>query len=246
MYNIEIPDTINRIIRAFYLFGFWNKDENTFFKKGRNFFHISYYVLFVISIAVGAWIADNKDDSIFLTGLSITCSLQIFRMCCIILKETQIYTLIHLLSNQSTNDHKKFIQVNHKLEIIMKLVTSTILVCIAATVFIAIMPFTSTEKKLAFNVAFPLNWRNSETVFWVVHVYIIVGAIYVVISALLALIIWYLMISCAIKCVLLGNQLRNINVIGTMGKPKVLTRDQQNSFAKHIIAAIESHRTIDK
>lgn len=250
MYTIEKPDTINRFIRAYYLLGFWTKDRNPFFKNGLKIFHFTYYVFFVTSTIMGACVAEDKDDSIFLTALSVAFSVHIFRISCIVLRQKKILTLIDQVGKQSTNDYKEFGQIKNKLKMIMQLVETCILFGTSAIVLVTAIPLFSNGKKLAFNIWFPLDWTYSKTGFWMAHIFIQIGTIYACLAFLLTLMIWYLMIHFVIKYEMLGNQLRNIDVIGTTETSnkisKVSAAEGQKFLVQNLIVAIKRHQKINK
>lgn len=193
---------------------------------------------------------DDKEDPIILKALSVTLIVQIFRFFCIILKQVEILALICQIGNKSTNDRDEFIQVNNKLKTIMKIVNAFCLMCMSCIGFIAIIPFFSSDKKLAANIVFPLDWKNSETAFWVTHAYTVVGFIYALFSTFLTLIIWYLLTLCAIKYEVLGNKLRNIGVIATKGTTRDISNiselEQEKLFVQNVIQSIESHQAINQ
>lgn len=189
---------------------------------------------------MGAWLADDTNDSILSTVLFIQFTVHTFRMHCFLSNETEIVALIHEIGKQVTNDHNEFLKVSKKLKICMQLVNSFILTILCA------IPFFSSDKKLVFYIAIPLDWKNDATEFWLAHAYIVVGAAYAVVCGLFTIIIWFLMINCAIKYEMLGNQLRSVSEIGTMGKSNVSKTYQQKMIVQHLIVAIERHQSTNK
>lgn len=246
MYYIDIPDTINRLIEAYCLFGFWNKGKATYLKNGLQIFHFTYFVLLLISTSLGAWIADDKDDSILSMVISIQFTVHAFRMYCMIFNQKEIIVLIQEIGKQFTNDHNEFMQVSNKMKVTMQLVNSFIVMLVSAIVFIAAIPTFTSEKKLAFYIAIPLDWKNSETEYWLTHAYIVVGSTYAIVCGIFTLIIWYLMINCAIKYEMLGRQLRSVSLFETMEKSKVSKTYQQNVLVQHLIVVIRRHLTTNK
>lgn len=214
MFNIEIHNTINQIIATFYRLSFWDiKNATTFRETGQQLFHFIYFTSFVVMMAAGACKSVDKDEFIFLTVAAMINGVIVFKMAYIICRKNEILSFIHKLCNhRSIIDLEKFIELNIKLKKFMVFAKSFIWLCVTGVTFALFVPIISTEKKLVFNIALPSDWKNNEIVFWIAHLYIIVGCTYSSLSLLLSVVIWYLMINSAIKYELLETQLRNIGV----------------------------------
>lgn len=61
------------------------------------------------------------------------------------------------------------------------------------------------------NIALP--WEDGPIIYWIKHVFIVIGCIYPIVSISLTIIIMYLMVNIEIKYEMLGNQLK---VLGTI------------------------------
>lgn len=239
MYNIELPKTITQICAVFYGLGLWSIRDGTTFRENRQkIFQFTYFVSFLISIVVGAIVSNDKDELIFLTVLSIGVSVHALRLFYIIWRKNEILSLIGQCSNYSINKQKDFIRVNKKIILFFKFVNFFIFMLIIAFFLISIFPIFSSGKLLIVNIAFPLDRKHSQIEFWITHVYVVIGCTYCILCTLLSIIIWYLMINCAIKYEILETEFRKIGVQNL--KTTKITGEQL--FLKDLKIAIKSHQ----
>lgn len=247
MYSIEIHEGLQQIFTIFYGLGMWDIEKRRFFyQSGLKLFHFIYYLLFFLSIAVGACITNNNDELIMLTVASIIAAVHMFRLAYIIWRQNKIISLIHQLSAHSTNDRQEFIKVNNKLENVVKIAKAFLFLCCSGVPLISIHPILSDNKLLIVNIAFPLDWKNSSIKFWITHAYIVLGSIYGVLCYLLSIIVWYLMINSAVKYEMLGNQ---FGIMGFSKKTsatsqKVAKITKEQLFVEDLDAALKSHQKI--
>lgn len=246
MYKIEILDTIKKIIAIFYRLGFWDI-ENTYLESKLQLFHFIYFVSVLLTIVVGAFTTDDKDDSIFLAVISIIFLVHAFRLSYIILNKNEILSLIYQTSSQQTNDYNEFIEITNKLKYFSKFSSSLVLMCTIGLGFIAVLPFISSTNVLVFNYGLPSYLKNSKIIFCITHVYVVLGFVYALILCLVTVIVWYIMINCAIKYEILGNNLKKIGSIETRtARLKVTEAEQQKWIMQRVIEAIDTHRKINK
>lgn len=244
MSRIGIHDTIKQIIATFYRLRFWDIRNRTSFREtGLQLFHFIYFASFVALMAIGACINIDKDEYIFLTVAAMINGVVVFKMAYIIWKKNEILSFIHELCNhRSINDIEKFIEFNSKLKKFMIFAKSFIWLCVIGVSFALFVPVISAEKKLVFNIGLPTDWKNNEIVFWVAHIYIIVGCIYSSLSLLLSIVIWYVMMNSAIKYEMLEDQLRKSGV----QKENITEVEKQKFLLEDLIAAIRIHLTVNK
>lgn len=253
MYNIELPKTVNRIIAVFYGLGLWDTQEHQtgYWSTALKMFHFAYYISCVTSIAVKALLTNDTDDSVFLTALAILATVHVFRMLYIILKKNETTKLIHKIGTHTTNDTDEFVRVDNKIKKFMKFGNGFLLACICEVSMVIIFPILSHEKPII-NVAFPFNGR---IVFWIKQMFVLFGALYSVVCVCLSVIIWYLLLNCAIKYELLGVELRNLgdckimhpsNDCTTVQKLSNLKRQDLENFLGDLIEAVKSHREINE
>ncbi len=248
MYKIEQPHTIECIIVAFYGLRLWNRQETI--PIGYNVialqvFHIVYYMLCVVSIAVKAFTTDDTDESVFLTALAILATVHLFRLLYIIAKKSETIKLIDELGTHSTNESEEYIRIDGKLKRFMKHGNGFIVACLCEVSMIIIFPILSNGKAII-NVAFPLS-TSSRLVFWTQQVFVLFGALYSVVCVCIAVIVWYLLLNGAIKYEMLGTQLRNLGypVKKDVTKELNISKERKSQkFHSDLIEAIQLHRQI--
>lgn len=254
MYYSEIPDTIIRMTAVFYRLGMWDSTENRTYRVvtlGLKLFHFVYYAMFVVSVALGAFITNDSDEFVFLMCVTTVVALHVFRMFHIMWKKEEILSLIHQVGIHSANNEQELFLVQKKLLAFVKFAKYFIVMCGIGVFFIAIFPVLSRGKLLIFNIAFPFDRKNSVVAFWLANAFITSGGIYSILCFLLSIIIWYLLINVAIKYEILGNQLRNLCVSTVKGSTTVTKQkrsniEQRQIFPKNLIVAIKTHQKIQE
>lgn len=243
MNDIEVHSLITKILQSFYRLRLWNVTEKASLRiTVLKLLQLFYFASFVASMAVGACMSYDKDEYIFLTVAAMINGVIVYRMATIIWKKNEILLFVRELGKHSIEHEGDFIRVNIKLENFIKFAKAFILMCVLGVTFALFVPVISSENKLVFNIALPPQWKNNEVVFWIAHLYSVLGCTYSSLSLLLSVIIWYLMINCAIQYEMLGNQLRNLG----LEKMKASKEEIQKLFLQDLIAAIEIHLKLKK
>lgn len=244
MYNIEIHNFINKIIESFYRLRLWNVlDDTPILVNVLKHFQLLYFASFVLSMATGAFITNEKDEFIFLIVAAMINGVIVYRMATIIGKKNEILGFIGEFGRHSNIKNKEdFVQINNQLDNLIKFAKAFVWMCVVGVTFAMFVPVTSSERKLVFNIALPTQWKRNDIIFWVAHLYSVLGCTYSSHSLLLSIIVWYLMVNCAVKYKLLGNQLRDLgvqnNLVSKEERPKFMMRE--------LIAVIKAHLKINK
>lgn len=254
MYELDVHAIIQRIFAIFYHVKFWCKDENfvhSAFEHGRKFFIFIYYVNFVASIAFGSRTTDDKDQFIFLTVMSIVASVHNYRIFLIVWKKPTILTFVHDIGIYHTKDRNEFNRIKNKLNLFMKFAASfSIITAIAMGSIAIVFPIANAmnnKKRMFFNNAFPLDWHNSETAFWLAFTFVIFGMFFSAICCLLIPILWYSMLSLVFRYEILGNQFRNmglVNIGETQRKPSI--GEHQSLYVKDFVVALQNYNNINE
>lgn len=206
-------------------------------------------LLFIISFAIcliaGAVNSQDKDDAIFSGEATIVILVHTYRLYYIIWKKEEILMLIQETGTYYINDLDVFIQIRNKMRNLIKFAIYYILMLFLAVAFISIVPAVSKTKTLAINIAFPFDWKNSEIVYWLAHLYIVVECFLACIVSLLSVIIWYIMQSLACQYEVLGTQLKQLG----LGIKSVIIQDSselvnQKLFVQNLIVAIKTRQSI--
>lgn len=235
LYNIGIPPVVQFLSAFLYQLGLWNNgNELTFKDRGRQLSYFIYFVLFLISLAWGAYVTGDNNESIFLSVITIMIAVQLYRLSYIILKELEIRSLTNEVGTHCIIDQNEFFEMDEKLKNFMILPKYLIYGGCAGIFCALISPVATKEQKLLFNIGSLSDCDSlSATTFWMAYVFIAGGLCLSLICCSVTIIVWYLMLSFVIKYKLLGNQFRK------MGK------DIAPSYHLDFIAAIETHGTIN-
>lgn len=68
MFKTELLNTLKLIVAVFYRLGFWDiKDSATIYETARKFFHIIYFISFVISLATSVLTSNKKYEVAYLS-----------------------------------------------------------------------------------------------------------------------------------------------------------------------------------
>lgn len=250
MHSVKIHEVINSLISIFFRLGLWHREhELTIIEKMIMIFYSIYYFLFPISLMAGAFSTDNKDESIFLIESAIMASVVSVKWIYIIWRKKEILELLNRVGVHSLEDHEEFTLVNDMLKNLMRFARVYIsLVYFVAVCIVMVMPFLGGEKKLFFNIGFPLDWRNNEIAFWIAFVFVFTEVVLTVIVCLFSVLMWYSMFNCAIRYEVLGHKIRNMGVVrqdeDTANKRTMSDVEKQNLYLQDLISAIKSHKDI--
>lgn len=247
MYCIKIPKAITNIMSLFYRLGIWNGQEEPTVRETRiKFFYTVYYLSFPISLLVGAFTNNDTDESIFSAELGIAAVVLSLKFSHIIWKKNQIIEMLTSVGVYSVEDREEFNLVDDKLKKFTKFISVLVFMSLTAGSFAAVVPLFGSDKVLFLKIAFPLDWNNSEIAFWIATTYIFTQIFFSAITVLVSTIIWYLMVSCALRYKILGSQITKMGVVrkceATANKDSISVKDKQILFLRDFVAAIDSHQ----
>lgn len=249
MHSTIIPDKIQLIFAIFYELGIWCKDETTSGKgQGQKLIYLMYLCVFTIAMTLGAYNTTDKDERVFSTIVLITAVVQIYRLWYILWQKNEIIQLIHEAGTHCTNDRKGVWHVDAKMKMMMKFISLFLLMILFDFVSLNVFPFAS--GRLFFNIAFPLDQTASRTAFWIEFLYIAGACLVACSSSFLIPLVWYVMLSYALKYDKLGKELSNMGVIRKEESDcepqlKTSTKKQQQLYQKDLIMAIKSYEKIN-
>lgn len=246
MYKIEIPKTIHQLMEIFYRLGMWSDNNvTTFGEFCRKLFYLIFYVIFVLSIAIGAYSTDDRDESVFLTVLSVISAVQTYRMWYILWGRNEFLLLVNQIGTYSTYDRKEFSEIKNKLNVLMTFVRFVLLAFIIAAFFAVVLFPITNEKHLIFNIAFPFDYNNSDVGLWMAAVYLSGGFFCATVCDIITKMVWYLMLSISLEYKVFGGQLRHMgtSIRTSTSHLKVSLAAQQQLFYDDFIVA---NQTYDK
>lgn len=239
MYKIDVHTRVQQSVALFNYIGLLGSDDETAFRKyGRNM-HLVVYIYFIVSVAMGAYRSNDKEESLFLSACVVTCVVNTIRLLYILYKKKKMLEIIHEMGTYSINDQEQYKQTNKKINVFMKFGSTYMLSCFCAVIVLLALPFFN--GRLPLNVYFTLASKNNALVYWIIYTFILYGLVLSVLCVLFHTIIWYLMMSCAAKYQILGNDFKNVDLKTTMDTRKF---ENQLFFLQNLIALIKNHRIL--
>lgn len=251
MYRVEVYSRIKKMETIFQRFGWWDcKDGNTCIKQMR-FFFFALYICCPASMVAGALITNDRGESVSLISVGIASFVHVLRFFCIIWRKNEILGFIHQLDSLSTDDQDELNRINKKLEYFFKFVKSwIILVWLGLYAFLAA---TVMEKKLPFNIGFPLDYRSSDIGYWTAVVFLAIQILYTTGICLFTITTWYSMLIFSIKYELLGHRMRRLGIRKETNRTtkrsetlNISEEEKQNFFKQDLIATIETFQQLPK
>lgn len=245
MFKIEGHKQIDRIISVFYFIGLWHGNRNVFCNWASKIWHIVVYVYYPIALLLGGLISDNETERVFLGVVGIVTVVLSVRFYYIIWKKDEIVGFIREIGTFSMTDNGEFNEVNNNIKGFMKFVSylEFVLLCAVIGLSIVSLPIFSNEKHLPFNIYFPLDWKQSEVVYWIAYIFVMYEVVLSWMCTLFNVIVWYLMMSCATKYKLLGNKFRKM---GFDGRTLISVSGKQDLFLEELIELIKDHQNLQK
>lgn len=239
-YNIGIPDFIARTYSIFYLLGLWNT------KDGVNmwqYFCFIYYGLLLLSVYIGAFIAETDDDKVFLIVITFIGLVQMCRLYYIIWKQEEVIKLTHESGISSTHDNEVFNDCMEKSGKMMILSRLYNLILFSSFIAVIFLPLCSSERHLIFNIAFPFDYKHSEAAFWTAYFFVLIGFFLSLICCVYAYVVWYLMLNMIIKYEILGSQFKTV---GTFHTKKITPSEQSKLYLEQLIKPVTEHENTFK
>nr|QGW45403.1 odorant receptor 30 [Bradysia odoriphaga] len=238
MYTIRAHPIISQVITVLQIFGMWHKNEEPIsLRMGKKMINSIISVSFLVSLFSGAFLSDDMNESVYLSAATVGIALLVVKLGYILSKQHEINEFLNDICVHSIEDVNEFDEINIKLENFAKFcyVNLFSLLLGISLFIITSLPFFSSERRLPFNIAFPLDWKNSTVGYCLAHTFVVVAVIFAMVVSFFTIIYWYVMFNCSIKYQLLGNRLRKL------GSKKSAAK---NVFAEDIKTLIESHRSI--
>lgn len=252
MFCIELHNGIHKLIEGFNRLGLWHRgDEATIKETSIKIFYSIYYLFFPISLIAGAIASDNKEDSLFLTEISLIGINICVRMFYILWRKKEICVFLNRIGVYSIKGKDDFTVVDKKLNIFMKWIIYFYFYAFFVAVCISVItPLIGSEKKLFLNVGFPLDYKNNDFAYWMAFGFVFTEIFLAAVSISFSIIIWYLLFNCCLKYDVLGSELENMGVIRsvdpTVNKLKISEREKRNLFNRDLITGIKSHKDINE
>lgn len=248
MYHVELKKNIRHIMSLFYCLGLWHRDDDvSIIRKTIKLFPPIYYSFFTVSLLNGAITTDDKDESIFLALIAIISVTLLVKLYFITWRQKEIFEMLNGCGVFTVEDDEDFNIVEKTLK---KIETFYNILFAGTSIFgfsISLWPFLGISQKPFLNVAPNLDLKNNRIAFWVVNAFLGTEVCFACISSVFSAVVGLLLIACALRYEVLGNEIIRIGVIKTEGKMTQSSKKKRsNIFLRELIAKIDSHRQIRK
>lgn len=240
MHCVKLHKRIDQINSSFYRL--WDHPDKTAAKdRLKTILILIFYALFSMSFMVGAITSDDKNEFIFLLEATVITVVELIRICYAIRKKNEFIDLLSKIGVFNVETQEDFTLANNKLNRFMKFATFFLNYVFITSLFAVLLPpFVGNEKKLFFNIAFPLDHKNDEISFWVALAFLGTEIFLTTNAFSVNVTIWYLLLNCGIRYEVLGNRFRNLGV--KQFKKRMSKSEKQHLFAADLTTAIKAHQ----
>ncbi|XP_037039747.1 odorant receptor Or2-like [Bradysia coprophila] len=240
MHSTRIHKVIDQMISFYRDIGLWHgEDRPSIGQFGRKLCYCIYYLLFIISLWTGATTVETVDESIFIAQISIVASVLNIKIWMLLWKQKQIMGLLNQICVFSIRNDEDFAFFNDKVEKFIKFAIAFACATVVGTLGCSIVPFVGNQKSLILDIAFPLDWKNSEIGFWLAYIFFVSSLIVTFPAMAFSVLIWYLLLHCTIRYHVLGMDITNLGRITV--KEKMTEKKRQAIFYQDLVALIEAH-----
>lgn len=243
MHSVKSHKVIGQIISLFYRLGIWHQGDQATAKELRiKIFYFIYFTFLPISFAIGAAKSYDEDEAIFLAEMCIASSVLVVKLWMLIWKQKKIQEFLNRICHFDIRDDDQFNLTNEKISKFVGFVVLIIFFINLAGFCIFVTPFIGSEKRLFFNVAFPLDYKNNEIAFWIAATFVITEIYLSIAVVLFSIIVWYFLLNCSLRYEVLGSEIRNMGLLkGVAVLNRISDKEQQRIFLRDLIAAINAH-----
>ncbi|XP_037030722.1 odorant receptor 94a-like [Bradysia coprophila] len=241
MHSIKINKLITLIMSLYYRISVWHRGNIPTAKEIRiKLFYWVFYLLFLLSLMVGAITNEKVEKKIFLVEVSIEVATLFVKLSFLIWKQSKICDLAYRVCVFSIQDDDDYATFNNKLKKFAKWSgIFAIATSLGAFLSAVLIPFMGTEKTLFLEIGFFLDWKNSDIVFWIAAFFLFVQSLASVMISSFSVIIWYLLFVCSLRYEVLGSELKNLGQNSGI-RAKKLEKNHVN-FLDDLKTSIDTH-----
>ncbi|XP_037039750.1 putative odorant receptor 71a [Bradysia coprophila] len=242
MHSTRIHTVIDRTISFFRRIGIWHGEVRPTMNQLRlKLFYSIYHTFFCTSLYVGAITNESADESIFLAEAAIIVAVFTIKIWMLIWKQKQIMRLLNRICVFSIRNGEEFEFFNDKVEKFIKFVKLFACATVIASLGCSVFPFFVNEKLFIVDIAFPLDWKDSEIGFWMAYIFFVSEIVLTLLALTFSVIIWYLLLHCSLRYKILGMEIRNMGRTTDPSKEEISAKEQQAIFYQDLVALIEAH-----
>ncbi|XP_037039648.1 putative odorant receptor 71a [Bradysia coprophila] len=243
MHSIQIHKVIGLLISTFYLIGAWHRGDKPTFKEIRmKLFYCIYYFLFLVASVGGIIKNEKKDDSIFLVEVSMGILIVWINLSLAIWKQNEILNFLNVVCVFSIRNGDDCLTYNAKLRGLIKFAFVFLISLAFASFSCVFSPLVGSEKILFIKIVFPLDYKNSEIAFWIATAFLFTEFILTVTFSICTVLIWYLLLVCALRYEVLGGDLKNMGRVSSEnGNVKMTQKQIHIKFLEDLKTSIKAH-----
>lgn len=249
MYHIKVHSIIYRIVQIYHRLGMWRKEDDSkvFYNIGWKLIYLILNVPLPLCLISGGFLSDDKNKLVFSVGVGLINLVLTMKLTYILWRKNEIRQLLLEIGFHFVAEFDEFSKINEKLKKFIKLSSYFLLTSAVACVLeiIFYLPLFSTQKRLPLDLWFPFDWKNCLICYCMAYISLSIAILIAIVAISLNVIIWYLMMNCAIKYEILGHQFKylttkkaSINGWTIAGTQKELTNLQG------LIGLIKTHQKL--
>lgn len=241
--EIEIDDTLRRIMKIFYQFRVWYEDGNRF--SWMKIFHLMQYSVFCICVFYCAYLNEGDvNQTIFLIEIGTALGVVVVKLWFLLYRKDQLVqffydpTVMH-----STADKNELMEVNEKNKNIIRFVQVYALSIINGTIVMVglALPMFTQEKRLPLFIRFNLEGDYSLILYWMaffgVSMSLVIGAVY----PWSMVFVWYILYNYSIEYNLLGSRFKRLGHTMKESRKKPLTN---HAFHQELMGLIKARTNL--
>lgn len=182
---------------------------------------------------VGGLVVEDKNEWVSLLVSGFTALVESVKVFCILAKPKEIRQMVLDVGAHPSLSREEFLthslKLNYLVNFSMALIASTSVAVLNTMIFYT--PMFSSTKRFPLNMWFPFDVENNDALYWAVYIYTLLSLIICIVSVTLSILLWYIMMNCAIKYEIIGNQFKNL-----------IAKKPTNLGLHELITLIEEHR----
>lgn len=237
-----LPPFVTHLIRAFEWLDLFSIDSQTSLRrKVYRKFRLWLFFGFPLAFMIGSYENEDRSETLYLLALSICVILHSIKFNFISTRMGIFSVLLKEVSVHAIQCKEKFNEIELRLKKFHYLATGLIGTTVFIVLIIMAFPFVF-KKVLAFNIWFPLDYKQSDLNFWIAHAYTMYCVFVCALMIAFTAVIWYVMLNMSIKYQILGYALENLGWY-SLNERKV---ENENSklFYEDLIKCIECYTTL--
>lgn len=160
----------------------------------------------------------------------------------LVFKQKKVMELLNRICVFSIKGDEELVFFTNKVKKFAKFVTVLTWLTAGSVLGSVVFPFVGNTKSLIMDIAFPLDWKNSEIGFWMAQIFFVSEVAISGIVLSFSIIIWYLLLHCSLRYKILGADMRSLGrqVTGD-GNVKLTEKQQQIIFYRDLGELIKNH-----